>query len=182
MRVISGKARGTALLAPKGDNVRPTTDFVKENLFNIIQHDVADARFLDLFAGSGAIGIEALSRGAASCTFVDFAQKSIDLLRKNLEKTRLGVNASIIKGNMPEAVKKLDGQAFDIIFLDPPYHKDLAQKCLNSIVEQGILAEDGYIVLEMAARENFTPHNDLEVLKEKIYGSSKLIFLARKVP
>jgi len=172
------------LLSPKGDAVRPTTDFVKENLFNIIQQDVVEARFLDLFAGSGAIGIEALSRGAASCTFIDSAEKSIDLLRKNLEKTRLGADATIIKGKMPEVLRKLTEKKFDIIFLDPPYFKGLSEKCIDAIAAQDILEEDGYIVLELAAKEDYhhMPDSKLNIFKEKLYGSSKLIFFARREP
>ena len=167
------------LLSPKGDAVRPTTDFVKENLFNIIQSDVDGARFLDLFAGSGAIGIEALSRGAAHCTFVDAAQKSLDLLHKNLEKARLASDAIIVKGNIPEAIARLCGKKFDIIFLDPPYGKGLAEKCVDAIITADVLAEDGYVVIEIGARETFAPPHGAEIFKEKTYGSSKLIFLAR---
>ncbi|MCL2752885.1 MAG: 16S rRNA (guanine(966)-N(2))-methyltransferase RsmD [Defluviitaleaceae bacterium] len=180
MRVISGKARGAVLYAPKFDGVRPTTDFVKENLFNIIQNDVMGARFLDIFAGSGAIGIEALSRGAVLCVFVDSAQKSIELLRKNLEKTRLDTNAAIIKGDVPQVLKKLHGKVFDIIFLDPPYFKNFAAKCVDAILEQNILARDGFIVLEIGSKEEYTANPQLDLLKEKVYGSSKLIFLSKR--
>lgn len=168
------------MFSPQDKNIRPTTDFVKENLYNIIQNDIMGIQFLDIFAGSGAIGIEALSRGAKSCTFLDCSQKSIDLLRKNLEKTRLANYATIIKGEIPAVIKKLAGQRFDIIFLDPPYFKGLADKCLCAIIEQDILDKDGFIVLEIASKEDFNPQPNLEVIKEKIYGASKLIFLQVK--
>jgi len=176
MRVISGKAKGTGLFSPSGKAVRPTSDFVKENLFNIIGLDVVGARFLDAFAGSGGVGIEALSRGAKHVTFIDASQKSIDLVRRNLEKTRLGGDAIVLKGEMPNVLKKLAGQEFDIIFLDPPYFEGFAASALGAIVENGILSEGGQIILEVSEFSEDAVHPALEIFKEKIYGNSKLIF------
>jgi len=179
MRVISGSARGTTLFAPHGDKTRPTSDFVKENLFNIIMDDVRNSNFLDLFAGSGAIGIEALSRGASSVTFVDISQKCIDLIRRNLEKTRLKEKAIVIKNDVASTLKKLGGQQFDIIFLDPPYAENLAEKTLHQIYKQDILENTGYIILEMD-RSADTPNIDgLLVFKEKEYSNTKLIFIEK---
>ncbi|MCL2854903.1 MAG: 16S rRNA (guanine(966)-N(2))-methyltransferase RsmD [Defluviitaleaceae bacterium] len=177
MRVISGKARGASLLAPTGKNVRPTSDYVKENLFNIIQADVASSYFLDLFSGSGGVGIEALSRGATHAVFVDSSQKSTDLVRRNLEKTRLLGHATIIKGEIPAIFHRLAGQKFDIVFLDPPYDKGLAEKTITAIQKLCILADGGIIIAEIAGNESFSPPNGLEIYKEKNYGTSKLIFM-----
>ncbi|MCL2620146.1 MAG: 16S rRNA (guanine(966)-N(2))-methyltransferase RsmD [Defluviitaleaceae bacterium] len=177
MRVISGKARGTTLFPPEGNAVRPTTDFTKENLFNIIQADVAGCVFLDLFAGCGGVGIEALSRGAVRAVFVDNSQKSIDLVGRNLAKTRMTANADVIKGEIPAVLTRLQGQKFDLIFLDPPYAKGLATKTLEGILSADILADDGYIIAEVAKEEDFAPCVGLEIFKTKVYSGSKLIFI-----
>ena len=179
MRVISGKARGSKLFAPSGKNVRPTADFVKENLFNIIQNDVRNARFLDLFSGSGAMAIEALSRGAKSATLVEASQKSLELISKNLEKTRLTETATIIKGEVPAALERLSGQKFNIIFADPPYFENLIIKTLEKLLKWDILENEGYIIIEADASENFIAPEGLKIFKEKIYGTSKLFFLER---
>jgi len=182
MRVISGAARGVGLFSPKGDKTRPTSDFVKENLFNIIRDDVGGARFLDLFAGSGAIGIEALSRGAASAVFVDVSQKCVDLVRRNLEKTRLKDVATVIKADALLAPKKLAGQKFDLIYLDPPYFADFAPfvvKVLQEICDKDILEDSGYIILEMS-REVATPQvAGLKVFRDKGYSGTRLVFMEK---
>jgi len=180
MRVISGRAKGTGLFSPQGKSVRPTSDYVKENLFNMIGDEVRGARFLDGFAGSGAVGIEALSRGASFAVFVDSSQKAIDLVKRNLEKTRLGGDARVIKGEIHSVVKKFDEERFDIIFLDPPYFEDYALGVLDAVMEAGILDEHGQIIIEAGA-DTHTPHHPaLEVFKEKVYGNSKLVFLEGK--
>ncbi|MDR2166944.1 MAG: 16S rRNA (guanine(966)-N(2))-methyltransferase RsmD [Clostridiales bacterium] len=177
MRVISGKAKGMGLFSPQGNSIRPTSDYVKESLFNLIGHDIYNAEFLDLFAGSGGVGIEALSRGAASATFIDISQKSIHLIRRNLQKTRLFENAVLLKGELPNTLKKLDGQKFDIIFLDPPYFRDFAAKMLDSILKLDILHEDGYIALEAGEFDEIPPHPSLKIFKERVYSSTKLVFM-----
>ena len=180
MRVISGTARGTGLFSPQGTETRPTSDFVKESLFNIIQADLGGASFLDLFAGSGAIGIEALSRGASSATFVDISQKSISLIKRNLAKTRLEQRASIIKSDTGAAIKKIagGGQKFNIIFLDPPYFEGLVEKILTLIVAENILAKDGYIILEMSKTEAVPNLDGLEISREREYSGARLVFYA----
>ena len=184
MRVISGVARGISLFSPRDAKTRPTSDFVKENLFNIIRDDVRGANFLDLFAGSGAVGIEALSRNASSAVFVDISQKCVDLIRRNLEKTRLGTAAVVIKGDALLAPKKLAGQKFDIIYLDPPYSADfapLAAKVLQEICGKDILEDSGYIILEMS-REIQPPETDgLEVFNEREYSGTRLVFMEKLV-
>jgi len=177
VRVISGIARGVSLFSPHGIKTRPTTDFVKENLFNIIRDDVHGANFLDLFSGTGAIGIEALSRGAASATFVDISQKCVDLTLRNLEKTRLKEAATVIKGDIFLVTKKLMGQKFDIIFIDPPYFEDFAEKALSDICEKDILEESGYIILEMSKTVNIPRIYGLAVFKEREYSNTKVVFL-----
>ncbi|MCL2396476.1 MAG: 16S rRNA (guanine(966)-N(2))-methyltransferase RsmD [Defluviitaleaceae bacterium] len=179
MRVIAGSARGTVLFSPRGDATRPTSDFVKENIFNIIRDDVYGVDFLDLFAGSGAVGIEALSRGANSATFVDASQKCVALVQRNLEKTRLKDKAVVIKADATNAIEKLaaQGQKFGIIFLDPPYFGDFVDNVLQAIVHKDILARDGYIILEMSKHEAVPRLGGLTVFKEKEYSGTRLVFM-----
>ena len=126
MRVIAGKARSLRLKTIEGMDTRPTTDRIKETLFNMIQPSIADSRFLDLFAGSGGIGIEALSRGASWCVFVEQQRKAAECIRENLEFTRLKEDATLLVTDAVSAVNKLDGEeAFSWIFMDPPYGKGL---------------------------------------------------------
>ena len=124
MRVIAGKARSLRLKTIEGMDTRPTTDRIKETLFNMIQPSIADSRFLDLFAGSGGIGIEALSRGASWCVFVEQQRKAAECIRENLAFTRLKEDATLLVTDAVSAVNKLDGEdAFSWIFMDPPYGK-----------------------------------------------------------
>lgn len=179
MRVISGSAKGTALFSPRGGLTRPTSDFVKENLFNIIRENLAAANVLDLFAGTGALGIEALSRGAASGTFVDSSAKCTDTIRRNLEKTRLDSKGFVIKADALAMVKKLGeaGHKFNLIFLDPPYFEGLAEKTLKAILSHGILSEDGYAILEMSRQGNLSAMQGFRVFDKREYSGTRLVFL-----
>ena len=127
MRVISGSARGRVLSSPDGNDVRPTTDKVKESMFNIIQFEIPGADVLDLFAGTGQLGIEALSRGAASCVFVDRSRRSLEVVRKNIAATGLS-NSSVTVFSSAEDFLSSDKRKYDIVFLDPPYHNGLCDK------------------------------------------------------
>ena len=152
MRVITGSARGRKLLEPEGMAVRPTTDMVKEAMFNIIQFDIEGRRVLDLFAGTGQLGIEALSRGAAEAVFVDESAKSLKLVRTNLERC-------VLKGRVEQADSigflRRAGK-FDLVFLDPPYDSDLLEKALEAIQNVDILNDGGIIVCE-SRREKTMP-------------------------
>ena len=150
MRIIAGKFKGRTLETLRGNSVRPTTDRVKESIFNLIQFRVDDARVLDLFCGSGALGIESLSRGASQVTFCDKARASIEITKKNLEKVH--GNISIINKDYSACIDTLarEGKKFDIIFLDPPYLEGLQDAILNKLKEADILDEDGVIVYERA--------------------------------
>ncbi|MCM1544427.1 MAG: 16S rRNA (guanine(966)-N(2))-methyltransferase RsmD [Ruminococcus sp.] len=145
MRVITGSARGRRLITLEGDDVRPTTDKVKEALFSIIQFELEGRRVLDLFAGSGQLGIEALSRGAKSAVFVDKSKKSIEIVKTNLSTTGLGKNASVINSDSLSFLKtRLD--KFDIAFLDPPYSKGILQQALELI--PNVMSESGIVICE----------------------------------
>lgn len=145
MRVITGTARGRVLKTLEGEDVRPTTDRVKEAIFSIIQFELEGRRVLDLFAGSGQLGIEALSRGAAYATFTDMSAESVDVVKKNLISTKLESNAEVIR---TEAVTFLKGnrKKYDIVFMDPPYSKGILQNTLPYVVKN--VNDGGVIVCE----------------------------------
>ena len=147
MRVITGKARGITLKPPKGLDTRPTADRVKEALFSIIQHDITSANVLDLFAGTGQLGIEALSRGAASAVFVDQRAEACNLIKENLNKTHLTENSKTIRSDYVAYLKNCK-EKFDIIFLDPPYAEEFLENSLKMITEIDILQSNGIIVTE----------------------------------
>jgi len=147
MRVITGKARGVQLKTPDGMTTRPTTDRVKEALFSIIQFEIPTARVLDLFGGTGQLGIEALSRGAKSAVFVDAGEPACRLIRENLKRTKLESDARIVRADYLDYLKRCK-EKFDIIFLDPPYAEVFLENALKCIAEIDILQTGGIIVTE----------------------------------
>ena len=150
MRVITGSARGRKLKELPGLETRPTTDKVKESVFNIVQFDIEGRRALDLFAGTGQMGIEALSRGAAFCAFVDLRKEAANIVRDNLAHTGLADRAKVTQGDY---LAFLTGcrEKFDLIFLDPPYGTGMLEKALAAIAKIDIVTENGIIVCESAA-------------------------------
>ena len=152
MRVITGTARGRRLLEPEGMAIRPTTDMVKESMFNIVQFDIEGRRVLDLFAGTGQLGIEALSRGAAETVFCDESPRAVKLVRANLE--RCGLKARVEQGDSLAFLRRAG--KFDLVFLDPPYDTDLLEKALEVIQNVDILNDGGIIVCE-SRREKIMP-------------------------
>ena len=147
MRVVAGSARGTVLKTPDGMLTRPTADRVKEAVFSILHFDVQNAVVLDLFGGTGQLGIEALSRGAKRAIFVDHQQKACELIKENLRRTKFTQQASVVRGDYLEYLKRTKEQ-FDIILLDPPYAEIFLENALNCIAEIDILRDDGIIVTE----------------------------------
>lgn len=182
MRVIAGSAKRILLSAPSGFGTRPTTDRIKETLFNMIGTKLADCRFLDLFAGSGAIGIEALSRGAEQAVFVEREQEALQCIKHNLLRTKLDSRATVLKMDAAAAIRQLaaEQKVFDIIFMDPPYRAKEAEKILELLSGKTICREDTIIIIEEARETDFSFAAGLgfEVQKEKIYGTSKHVFLA----
>jgi 16S rRNA (guanine(966)-N(2))-methyltransferase RsmD len=150
MRVITGSAKGRPLKTVKGREVRPTADRVKESLFSVLGARVVDARFLDLFAGSGNVGIEALSRGAASAVFVDLATAHLKVVEENLVYTGLMDQAELLRRDARAALPDLGkrGRTFDLIFVDPPYGQDLCPAALDGIVKTHVLAMGGWVICE----------------------------------
>ncbi len=168
MRVISGKYKGKKLQGFNIDGTRPTMDRIKESLFASIQNKINESICLDLFAGSGALGIEALSQGAKSCDFIDHNKEAIKIIKNNLENIKEDYN--IINTDYKSYLKKIN-KKYDIIFLDPPYQNNLLNKSLKYIEEYDLLNENGIIVCEF---ENEIPKSNLKLIKEKSYGSKKI--------
>ena len=154
MRVITGKARGVVLKTPDGMATRPTSDRVKEALFSIIQFDVPTARVLDLFGGTGQLGIEALSRNAKSAVFVDEREEACNLIRENLKRTRLEDCARVVRSDYMAFLRTCK-EKFDIIFLDPPYAEAFLENSLKMITEIDILQSGGIIVTERPVEKDF---------------------------
>lgn len=179
LRVISGKARGLKLDTPKNQDVRPTTDRVKESLFNMINSYVRDSNILDLFAGTGSLGIECLSRGAKSCVFVDKSKDSISIVKSNIKKARVENESTILNTDFKDAVSRLSiqNQKFDIIFMDPPYYENMFIECLKSIDKLDLLVKDGIIVVEHDTKDLFENSvGRLHKSRDKKYGGTTLTF------
>ena len=169
MRIISGSRRGHKLCSFEGDDVRPTTDRVKESIFNLIQTYVPDAVCLDMFAGSGALSLEALSRGAARAVCIDVDKRSIDIIQKNIQSLAFSDRCKTVNMSCFDFAKTAD-EEFDIIFLDPPYNKGLIEKTLNLISECNLLSSDGIVVLESDNTDFHSEADGLSVLKQRSYG------------
>jgi 16S rRNA (guanine(966)-N(2))-methyltransferase RsmD len=179
MRVITGKARGVVLKTPEGMQTRPTTDRVKEALFSIIQFDIPGCRVLDLFGGTGQLGIEALSRGAKSATFVDASDAACRLIRENLKRTKFENKAKVVRSDYLEYLRRCH-ETFDMIFLDPPYAEVFLENSLNCITEIDILQTNGIIVTERPLEKDL-PWEFPGYTRSKDYKYGKtLITLYRK--
>ena len=183
MRIISGKARGTKLKTLEGLDTRPTLDRVKESLFNIIQNQIYEARVLDLFAGSGALGLETLSRGAKQAVLCDSSHKAISIIKENVDKTHFENQVKIINKDYKKALDLLKNEKIDIIFLDPPYESGFDIDALKTIVEYDILSKDGIIILETDCekeKQEQLEKLDINVYDLRNYGRVSLFFLNRK--
>lgn len=183
MRIISGEARGIRLTALKGDNTRPTSDKVKESIYNIINPYVYDARFLDLFSGTGNMGLEAISRGAEKAVLVEKHRKCFSVIEENITKTRLGDRVEFIKADVYITIKKLasSGKKFDIIFMDPPYSKDLVKPCLEGIHDGNLLEDDGIIIVEHDIKDIIEDKvGNLTKYREKKYGNTMVTFFSKE--
>lgn len=181
MRVISGIVRGLTLKTIKGDKTRPTRDIVKEALFSILMNKVPNSKFLDLFAGSGAVGIEALSRGADIAYFADINPECIKVINHNIEKTKINDNFKVIKGDYREVIEEIKNEKFDIIFIDPPYNKKMGIDAITKISDLDILDTNGIIVYETDEDEDISSSIGIyERFNYKKYGRNILNFYRRK--
>ncbi len=183
MRVIAGKARRLNLKTVPGMETRPTTDRIKETLFNILQPELLDCRFLDLFSGSGAIGIEALSRGAAQAVFVEKNPKACTCIKENLAFTKLADGGKLLNMDVLQALRSLEGKGtFDCIFMDPPYNHELEKMVLEYLQTSTVLDENTIIIVEADLDTDFSYVEDFgyQQLRSKEYKTNKHIFLCRR--
>lgn len=170
MRVISGKYKGRKLEAPEGMGVRPTTDKVREAIFDIIMNEVYGSVFCDLFAGSGAMGIEALSRGASFCYFCDSDRDSLRLVRTNISYVGAKEKSRVIAGDYKKALRRIDRKV-DIFFIDPPYQAGLYESCLSQIEILDLLSDDGIIIAEHDTRQEMPEdYGVFTKIKDRRYG------------
>jgi len=187
MKIISGISRGCKLKAPKNNRVnkikiRPTVGRVREAIFNTIQDKLSKSLFLDLYSGTGAMGIEALSRGAREAFFIEKEKKYIDLIKTNLIKTKLINKAKIICCDACKFIKKSFAREinFDIIFLDPPYEKNFISLSLDYLEKFDLLDQNGILILQMSIREKIPESNKFDFYKQKIYGKSLVLYAKKK--
>lgn len=176
MRIISGKYKGKILKSPNTNNIRPTADKVKQAFFTKFQFDIKNSIFLDLFSGSGAIGIEALSRECKEVYFIDKEESSLKLLRENLRYIN-EINYKIVKSDSIKFLQNFNKNLyFDFIFIDPPYKSDLYNECLSIIYEKKLLNENGIICCETDLNFKFSKEIKFNLFDEKKYGNTKLYF------
>lgn len=183
MRVIAGKARRLLLKTPEGLDTRPTTDRIKETLFNMLQDDVPGAVFVDLFSGSGGIGIEALSRGARHAYFADNGRASQSCIRENLHTTHLEDDATLLSMDASEAVRRLEREKVkaDIIFMDPPYHQEWEKRLLKQLSGSPMVTEETLIIVEAARGTDFSYLEELgfEAVKVKEYKTNEHVWIQK---
>lgn len=178
MRIISGTRRGQRLAEFDGMDIRPTTDRVRESLFNLIMPYVNGARVLDLFGGSGALSFEAISRGAENSVISDIDQKAIKLITHNSEQLKFADRIKILNKSAMQVLCE-NNDTFDIIFLDPPYNKGLITPIIEKIMENGVLSEDGIIVLESDNTDEHGEFIGLDILKQRKYGRTYITVYKR---
>ena len=182
MRIISGKARGTKLYTLEGNITRPTLDRVKESVFNIIQNNIIESVFVDLFSGSGAIGLEAASRGAKKVILCEKDKNAANIIKKNIEKTHLNENTILYNMNYEKMIEELN-EKIDIIYIDPPYKTDLAYESLKKMIELELITNDTLIIVETDEEERIIKQMnelEIEIINKRKYGRVYLIFIKRK--
>jgi len=188
MRIVGGKFRGRALVTPDGQNTRPTSDRAREAIFNILAHadwapNLEGARVMDVFAGSGALGFEALSRGASFCLFVETDEAARGAIRDNVEAFGLFGTTRVHRRDATQLSVRPGSQAevFDLVFLDPPYRKGLGEKALEALADGNWLSENAIIVFERAADEDDFVTDVWQKINAKIYGAAQVLFLKKKI-
>ena len=182
MRVIAGVARSMPLKTPDGADTRPTTDRIKETLFNILQNDIPGAVFVDLFSGSGGIGIEALSRGAHKAYFIENAPNALSCIQQNLAFTKLADKAVVLKQDAVSGLTGIFEKTVDIIFMDPPYDNGHEERVLSVLQNMKYVTEDTLIIVEASLQTDmeYAEEYGFEVIREKKYKTNKHLFLKRK--
>lgn len=183
MRIIAGEKRGTKLFAPEDSLIRPTSDRVKESLFGIIQFDINGADFLDICSGTGNLGLEAVSRGARQAVFIDNDEKSIELLKKNIDKLKFNNKCEVIKNDALVALKKLslENRQFDYILFDPPYGDlDLYKAVIEYVLQKGLLKDDGTMMVEHDEKLVLPTSISDSLYDKRKYGSTYISFIGRQ--
>ncbi len=182
MRVIAGSARRVMLKTPEGMDTRPTQDRIKETLFNMLQYEIADTVFLDLFAGSGAIGIEALSRGAKQAVFVEQDERAVRIIRENLKAARLEDRAVVMHCDALSALRRLEGAyRFDFIFMDPPYDHGLEKQMLSALKDSALIDKESTVIIEASLDTDFDYLESIGFImeKNKKYKTNRHVFVYR---
>lgn len=179
MRIIGGKAKGTKLYTLEGNNTRPTLDRVKEALFNILQNNIMDSVFLDLFSGSGAIGLEAVSRGAKKSILCDNSKEAIEIIKQNVKKTKFEKQVEVYKLSFDELLTGKINEKIDLIYIDPPYKTNFAYEALKIILEKELIKPESIIIIETDREEEIDKQLEelkIEVISKRKYGRAHLIF------
>lgn len=181
MRIVAGKFGGLRLDTPRGLNIRPTADRVREALFSILASRVPGSRVLDLFAGTGALGLEALSRGAAGAVFVDQNAEAVRIIRTNIRRLGVDAQAEVLQGNVVQVLRRLAGRGFcfDLLFMDPPYGRGLIETTLPHL---GVLAEAGALLIAEHPAKEFPPESSAQWrrIDTRFYGDTALSFYSRE--
>ncbi|WP_373898491.1 16S rRNA (guanine(966)-N(2))-methyltransferase RsmD [Haloimpatiens sp. FM7315] len=183
MRIIAGEAKGRKLLSPEGMNTRPTLDRVKESIFSIIQNKVYATRAIDVFAGTGSLGLEAVSRGAKECYLVDRNAATFENLKKNVENCKFEDRCKCLNLDSYEALQMLGNKkiVFDLIFIDPPYRKDMIPKAVDIITEKNMLQKEGIIVCKIDTIEELYQGNGvINLVDQRKYGNTTVCFYAQR--
>ena len=182
MRIISGKARGTKLYTLEGITTRPTLDRVKESLFNIIQNKIPESIFVDLFAGSGAIGLEAASRGAKEVILCDNNKEAINIIQKNIQKTHLEKEAKVYQMDYEKLLETKLDKKIDIIYIDPPYKSNYAIRAIKILLESKNFTKDGLIIIETDRKEEIEKSLEklpIKIIDQRKYGRAEIIFIQK---
>jgi 16S rRNA (guanine966-N2)-methyltransferase len=184
MRIIAGRAKGKRLHSPRGRGIRPTADRVKESIFNILGEQWEGIRVLDLFAGTGSLGLEAVSRGAEEVVFIEKSRSALDLLKKNIFLCGFDSNAVVLPMSVPHGLTLMGQrrQFFHLIFADPPYDRGWVERTIGQILIHRVLTEDGLVVIEHGPNESPAQrHGKLAILRQKTYGETTITFLGFKM-
>ncbi|MBQ8444362.1 MAG: 16S rRNA (guanine(966)-N(2))-methyltransferase RsmD [Clostridia bacterium] len=178
MKIVAGKFKGKKLIDRPFDHLRPTADMVKQSIFNKLQFELLDSKVLDLFCGTGALGIEALSRGAKEVVLADIDKNSIKLTQDNLKNIGTPKEAKTIQGDFRQTIKSLQGKQFDIILLDPPYKSGVYQECLSLLHQYNLLSDEGIIVCEQEKTIQID-YSPFTLEDERTYGIKKVAYLRK---
>lgn len=183
MRIISGTAKGTKLYTLDGNQTRPTLDRVRESLFNILQKDIKESKFLDLFGGSGAIGLEAASRGAKKVVICDIEKRAVDIINRNIEKTHLKDNIIVYNFDYEKLLKEVINEQYDLIYIDPPYNSNYAINALKLIIKNELANDNTKIMIETDDTQkllNQVKDIKINLYDKRKYGRAEILFFSVK--